>query len=153
MLMSTAKDSFHGTGISLFQSPTRSKMGTPQDIISLDLTGMEKQHLLPDHFAIVPVVTLKKEKVEVNESPKDAEVAKGHLSGAKAHENCWLEHAIKLLTKDKLDKADAIAWSAYHASLQTPSEDLLPALTQLLPLFQEKAATAAMIKHGMDMLR
>ena len=28
----TAKDSFHGAGINFFQSPTRSKMGTPQDI-------------------------------------------------------------------------------------------------------------------------
>ena len=108
---------------------------------------------MPDHFAIVPAVTLKKEKVEVNESPKDAEVVKGHLSGAKAQENCWLKNAIKLLTKDKLDRADAIAWSAYHACLQTPSEDLLSALTHLLPLFHEKAATAPMIKHGMDMLR
>ena len=114
---------------------------------------MEKKHLLPDHLAFVPAVTLKKEKVEVNESPKDAEVVKGYLSGAKAQEICWLEHAMNLLTKDKLNKADANAWSAYHASLQTPSEDLLPALTQLLPLFHEKAATAAMIKHGMDMLR
>ena len=86
-------------------------------------------------------------------SPNDVEEVKGHLDGAKAQENCWLEHATKLLNREKLDEADAIAWSAYHASLQTPSEELLPAITQLLPLFHEKAATAAMIKHGMDMNR
>uniref|UniRef100_A0A1X7V0I8 Uncharacterized protein n=1 Tax=Amphimedon queenslandica TaxID=400682 RepID=A0A1X7V0I8_AMPQE len=30
---------------------------------------------------------------------------------------------------------------------------MIPALNQLLPLFYEKAATAAMIKHGMDVIR
>lgn len=93
----TAKDSFHGTGISLFQSPTRSKMGTLQDIISLNDSTRMKKYLLPDHFTIVPAVTLKKEKVEVNESPNSVEVVKGHLDGAKT----WLEHAIKLLDKEK----------------------------------------------------
>ena len=76
----TATDSFHGTGISIFQSPTKSE-------------------------------------------------------------------------KANMDEGDIIAWSAYHASLQHPSDDIQPALTQLLPLFNEKAATSSMIKHGMDILK
>ena len=58
--------------------------------------------------------------------------------------------AIKLMEKEILDEGDAIAWSAYHASWQEISDLLEPAITQLLPLFYEKSATAAMIKHEMD---
>ena len=54
------------------------------------------------------------------------------------------------MEKEELDKDDILSWSAYHASLQNVSNDVQPALTQLLPLFHEKAATAAMIKHGKD---
>ena len=53
--------------------------------------------------------------------------------------------------KEELDKGDIVAWSAYHASIQDLSDDLQPTLTQLLPLIYEKAATASMIKHGMDL--
>lgn len=45
-------------------------------------------------------------------------------------------------------KKDYISWAAFHASLQ--SNPVNPsALVALLPLFYEKAATLAMIKHGM----
>ena len=43
-------------------------------------------------------------------------------------------------------------WAAYHASKQPSTEDP-PAVCSLLPLFYEKAATPAMIKHGMDVQR
>jgi len=52
-----------------------------------------------------------------------------------------------------VDKDDALALSAYHASLQNVSDDVQPALSQLLPLFHKRAATAAIIKHEMDVLR
>lgn len=68
-------------------------------------------------------------------------------------EECWIEHSLKVIEKEELDQGDIVAWSAYHASLHDVSDDLQPALTQLLPLFYEKAATASMIKHGMDVQR
>lgn len=47
-----------------------------------------------------------------------------------------------------------MAWSTYHASVKDDLPDVLPrAITQLLPLFNEKAATPAMVKHGMDVLQ
>ena len=39
--------------------------------------------------------------------------------------------------------------AAYHASRQPPMGDP-PALCALLPLFYEKSATPAMVRHGMD---
>ena len=43
-------------------------------------------------------------------------------------------------------------WAAYHASQQPPIEDP-PAVCMLLPHFYEKAATPAMVKHGMNVQR
>ena len=51
-----------------------------------------------------------------------------------------------------MEENDDIAWSAYYASQEEPSDTIFPALTQLMPLFYEKAASAV-IKHGMDMLK
>lgn len=58
-----------------------------------------------------------------------------------------------LMEKEVIEVEDVIAWSAYHALQESISDNVQPVLTQLLPLFYEKAATAAMIKHGMDMLK
>ena len=48
-----------------------------------------------------------------------------------------------------------IAWSAYYTSLKDENvpSDCCITLTQLLPLFNDKAATLAMMKHGINILR
>ena len=74
------------------------------------------------------------------------------LDEAKAKESSWVKHSLTLVEKEELARHDKIAWSACHALLQAPSEDP-PALCALLPLFYEKAATPAMVKHGMDVQR
>lgn len=150
----TAKSSFHGTGISLFQFPTKSNGGQLQIGISQrfkEVTGLN--HQLPEDFTTVPAVVLRKESVDVPKPPHDIRTVSGHLEKAREKENHWLEHAIQLIGKEELVRGDTVAWSAYHASLQDSPADLQAAITQLLPLFNEKAATAAMIKHGMDVLR
>ena len=42
---------------------------------------------------------------------------------------------------------------SYHTSLQDVSLDVHAALTQPLPLFYDKAAAPAMIKHGINALK
>ena len=149
----TATDSFHGTAMSLFQSPTKSNPGYPQDGIRLISLEAKKKIVLPDNYTVVPAITFKKDKIQVPKPLNKINAVVDHLEGAQAQERCWLEHSIKQIEKTNMDEGDIIAWSAYHASLQHPSDDIQPALTQLLPLFNEKAATASMIKHGMDMLK
>uniref|UniRef100_A0A1X7TUM9 Uncharacterized protein n=1 Tax=Amphimedon queenslandica TaxID=400682 RepID=A0A1X7TUM9_AMPQE len=126
----TAKGSFHGTGISLFQSPTVVNQGTCQE--KLTPTDSSKKYALPYYYTVVPPVAIK--RMTFNQ------------------EECWIKNSIKLLEKEVLKSDDKITWSAYHASLRSSSA-MIPALNQLLPLFYEKAATAAMIKHGMDVIR
>lgn len=97
----TAKGSFHGTSISLFQSPTNFKMGHLQEKIKLTSLEAKKRHVLPGDYTVVPAVALKKNSVMVPKPPNEIEVIEGHLRRAQAKENCWLEHAIKLMEKEK----------------------------------------------------
>ena len=74
------------------------------------------------------------------------------LSEAKCLETTWMKHASDLLHEEKLTNADAISWAAYHASRQQCAPQA-PVVGSLLPLFYEKAATPAMVKPGMDIVR
>ena len=55
----SANSSFHGTGISLFQNPTASKPGEDRPPVSLPTDG-NRSHHLPDCYAVVPAVELRK---------------------------------------------------------------------------------------------
>lgn len=148
----TAKDSFHGTGISLFQFPTVSNLGVTQDAISFPSADSKKNHHLPNSFTTVPAVALKASKVAVPQLSNALTPKEGMLVGAVSKEKSWLKHASQLLVKDEVEKGDTVAWSAFHASQQDDSAILQTTLTQLLPLFYEKAATTAMVKHGMNVV-
>jgi hypothetical protein len=75
-----------------------------------------------------------------------------NLAAAKAKEDRWVKHALPFLQKDRLAPDVKLAWAAYHASASSNIEDP-QVLSSLLPLFYEKSATPAMIKHGMDVQR
>ena len=66
-------------------------------------------------------------------------------------EDNWVQNSTLLLKKEQVEKDDAIAWAAYHASQKTNTHGL-PALCAMQPLFYEKSATPAMIKHGVDVV-
>ena len=145
----TSQTSFHGTGISLFQLPTKTRIGESRPPITIPPSGRNK-HSLPDSYASVPAVALKTSAIAV---PKcDVQPIQSCLEQAKSDEGRWVEHAVPLLDKEELTGGDTIAWATNHASLQPPTE-YPPAQCALLPLFYEKAATPAMIKHGMDVQR
>ena len=127
--------------------PTKSRPGESRTPIAIPPHGNEK-HSLPDSYASVPAVALKTTAVMVPEC--DVFPVESCLEEAIAKEQSWAEHALPLLGTE-LGSTDAIAWAAYHASMQPQVED--PALCALLPLFYEKSATPAMIKHGMDVER
>lgn len=146
----SAQGSFHGTGISVFQFPTFSKAGLCRDQLVIDQAHAEhKIHSLPEKYVIVPEVVCKSVELsvpEINNSDVSVDVE------ATKEEDRWIEHAIQLMQKDELQKSDSISWAAYFASRQSETTDPA-ALISPLPLFNEKAATFAMIKHGMDIQR
>ena len=67
-------------------------------------------------------------------------------------ETKWIENAVQLLAKNKFENGDNISWAAFHAAAQTDPVNPISVIA-LLPLFPEKSATIAMIKHGMEYLR
>ena len=96
----------------------------------------------------MPAVALLTTKVSAPQQLTVSVSQENQLENAQLKENSWLAHASKLLENHEVESGDTISWSAFHASLQDKLEDLSTSLTQLLPLFYEKASTAAMIKHG-----
>ena len=146
----TAKDSFHGTGISLFQFPTKLSTGYPRAQPTLKLLTTAKRNKLPESYTTVPAVVFKKESTavpDVSISVSSANASE-HFKKAILMECSWLEHAIKLIAQIEVEKGDSIAWAAYHAS-RCDVDTSCPTITQLMPLFYEKAASVAMVKHGM----
>ena len=57
--------SFHGTGISLFQFPTKEKLGESRTPVTIPPPNGAKHHSLPYHYAFVPAVALTTTKVPV----------------------------------------------------------------------------------------
>ena len=68
-----------------------------------------------------------------------------YIDEAKSKEIAWLQQAVRLLKKCQLERPDTVTWAAYNAPL-AEADTIKPALSQLMPIFYEKAA---MVKHGM----
>ena len=142
----TATDAFHGTAISLFQFCAESNIWQLQSI-ELSSSAEIKNRNLPEEYTTVPAVFLKKENVSVPKSSNRVTAATKCLEEAKLKEVAWLHHAVQLLKKCHLECGDAVTWATYHASLADGST-IEPVISQLMPVFYEKVATAAMV-HGM----
>ncbi|CAB3987893.1 Hypothetical predicted protein [Paramuricea clavata] len=142
----TAASSFHGTGISLFQLPTISNPGEERPPVALPPQGTG--HALPEEYATVYPVELNTSKAVV--PTRDMKEIVSCMAEAKRNEEQWVVHSLEKLDEESVTSGDTLAWAAFHASAQTEEDP--PALTALLPLFYEKAATPAMVKHGMDVI-
>ena len=128
-------------------------MGHYRERITLPSEDTNQQ--LPDKYTTVPAVALNQSKVKVPEHPDRTRRIVGDTVTAMKQEHNWLDTAVDILQKERLEKGDSIAWAAYHATHQDTSclTDIHPVLTHLLPLFYEKAATVAILKHGMDIIQ
>ena len=63
-----------------------------------------------------------------------------------------MEYSLGKLDEGSVSSSETVTtWASNHASTHTEEDP--PALTALLHLFYEKAATRAMVKHGMDVPR
>ena len=146
----TAQGSFHGTGISVFQFPTVHNSGICRDPIVIVPDKSVTDYSLQGSCTDVPAVTCKvKELVLPLDKCSDFN---GHLEEAKAEEMKWIENAVQLLAKNKFEDGDSVSWAAFHAATQSDPVDPISVIA-LLPLFPEKSATIAMVKHGMEYLR
>ncbi len=64
----------------------------------------------------------------------------------------WLQHVF--VSSNTEAGSSNVSWSAFHASHEDSASSDLPTTTScLLPLFQEDAATVAMVKHSLDIIK
>lgn len=151
----TAKDSFHGTGISLMQHPSHEFAGHDRGVAVINQTPSSAKTVAPlpqKYTSVLPAAFKTKEfnvpAVQGPVRPTDLHVA----TKATEAEWKWLDTVMAALKKQMLEKTDWISWSAYHASIQ---EAVIPpaAINALLPLFLDSAHSVAMIKHSMAIVQ
>ncbi len=149
-----SQQSFHGTAISLAQSPTLETPGQTRQKVSIDSKQKKAsiRQSLPPSFSIVPAVAM------TNKEPRVPFVAGEILPetvllwDARDKERAWLSNARNSIGKDDVEEDDYISWAAYHAS-NLPPQTHPKSIVSLMPLFYENAHTPAMLLHGMHVVR
>ncbi|EDO43913.1 predicted protein [Nematostella vectensis] len=152
----TAKDSLHGTGISLFQHPSAVLPGTVQAPIRMNNDSSDKSVVreLPASYTDVPAVDGTSPRMQPTASRVPLKSNEEDYHRSIADEYSWLEHTWAKVDSDSaLDGSAQVSWASYH-SHQPSSEPLLSAvITALLPLFPDQAKSVAMIKHSMSVIK
>ena len=147
----TAKSSFHGTGISIFQHPSDDNDGFERgDLILGNRPSSRQVSSLPDTYANIRPAYLKTKPTPPN-TPTTILKLPDHeyLEESLQCEYEWLN--VVHLTDTDLD-FENISWSSFHSS-KNRGPSVKVSLTSLLPLFHEQAHSVAMIKHSMDKVK
>ena len=144
----TAKDSFHGTGISLIQHPSSSNDGVVRGNTTISHSCSKTIAQLLSFYAGVPPVTSGVKGSSVPTSSVTSLERKDYITHTQ-REYKWLENGIE---EDSVGSRMDSSWAAYHAKLQ-PTHDSVITPTALIPLFHENASLVAMIKHSMDVVK
>eukprot|EP00733_Pompholyxophrys_punicea_P001379 Pompholyxophrys_punicea_v1_NODE_671_length_1479_cov_2.714888.p1 type:complete len:200 gc:universal NODE_671_length_1479_cov_2.714888:729-130(-) len=116
--------------------------------------GHRKLHCLPDSYTVVPEVVCKdmlNPPARYYESVANVNI----IEDAIKQENKWFDSIKHTLNKtsDEIKHNDyRLTWSSFH-SFNDKSMLKRPALIGRLPVFTEKAATHAMVKHGMTIIQ
>ena len=144
----TAKDSFHGTSISMFQVGAIKDGVEQREKIQIPPQGSISD--LPESYTVVPFVERETHRLKVPWRPKAFDTHNSVSSDEMEREFTWLLKSSKLC-QGTIEKGDKVMWAAFHAESQrsTPA----PCFQGLFPLFHEKAATLPMVKHSMDVIR
>lgn len=154
----TSKDSFHGTGISLFQIPTEGKFGRVREFsanYSDADSGSRSVPDLPENYKNVRTVILSKKNP--HHSQCSSEISETLILPNQIHkywlnEKHWLNNVHRLTTLNKTDVTGMldISWAAFHASHQHNTVEV--GLCSILPLFHQESTSVSMVRHGMDIV-
>jgi len=133
----TAKDSFHGTAISVVQHPSDRVCGIYRGVNVKDgnVVQQRRVRVLPASYTNVQPVVL--------QSNDNASTVTKELD--------WFNNVKSLCGRDKLNNEEFMSWAAFHASLQ-PSTVQQADIVALLPLFLEHAHSPTMVPHGLDVI-
>ena len=114
----TATDSFHGTGISLFQHSVAYNEGVSRDIVAIETTTSSKAiDSLPQSFTTIPPLILPLSTPEVPRQDDELMGSGLFLPNGFQGEREWLENVFEKLNQGELQNNEYISWAAYHASM------------------------------------
>lgn len=146
----TAKSSFHGTGMSLFQHPSPDSRGEDRILPQTQRSGTKSKKVpsLPEYYTNVPPASFG----QSNPVPVSSESV-GHSQLVLPNHLCleyqWLQ---KVCLSMDTEEAVSLSWPAHHASMErNPHFEI--SLSAMMPLFPESAHSVAMIKHAMDLVK
>ena len=156
----TAHDSFHGTGISLFQQqPSVQVPEVCRPRVSLDqamATGTKSVVELPESYSQVPPVVLPTKNPLVPEVQSNMRRDGQIVAQAIEDEFKWLEDVKETVSDERegLPQNKTISWSVYHSHQSGKEEtNADSAISSLLPLFADQAKSAAMICHSLNIIK
>ncbi|XP_041473700.1 uncharacterized protein LOC121422610 [Lytechinus variegatus] len=114
-----ARDSFHGTGISLIQHPSHTNEGQQRGVVVIGQNVSPNKSVvpLPSEYTSVPPVAIRKQHFTAPAVEGPAKPP--HLLAAEAavrEEYLWLRLVTETLQKKSIN--DWVSWSAYHADMQ-----------------------------------
>ena len=140
----TATISFHGTSISYHQHITESSKDRPKFILSDQNYDIK----LPESYSVVPCL----DEIVTKAEPPKLTVFHPHFDGSEEikKEDDWLKDSQRMLAIPFIENLK-MSWAAHHAD--NFKGEVTPCLTGLVPIFDEKAASASMMRHAMSTVK
>ena len=135
---------FHGTCITIHQHPTPES--TNQQDFELSDQGYKIE--LPSVYTNIENV----ESVDqVNAPPKTVTFPRFDFQTETEKEMQWLSQSQQIMRKTSIDSGDQVSWAGFFSQFE-PACTVEPAITGILPLFDEKSTSPAMLKHALKII-
>ena len=151
----TAHDSFHGTGISLFQHPSAENPGTAKAPIAIShaVSSSKSVCQLPEAYTEVAPVIAPAKHPQVSATTINIQPDGGVFNHSFKDEVKWLENSNKVIcNQDTLKEEKVVSWGAFQSRVLS-SSPTASAISALLPLFPNQAKSIAMIRHAMEIIK
>ena len=140
----TANDSFHSTGISLFQHVTTNELGISRERTPLtkheSAAGTKKVIALPESYTQVPPASLPNKNIPVPNMPQQQTEDGDNINTAFAEEFNWLQNVNSIILAESLENETRFSGAAYHCAegLTQKAISASSAVSALLPLFPDE---------------
>ena len=151
----TAQDSFHGTGISLFQHLSAENPGTIRTSIDIShaVSSSKSVCKLPEAYTEVAPIIAPAKHPQVSATTVNIQPDGGTFNSSFKNEVKWLENSSNVIcNQERLKEEEVVSWGAFH-SRDLSSSPTASAISALLPLFPDQAKSIAMIRHAMDTIK
>ena len=135
----------------MFQNPSATRPGIPREML-LEGATQKRAAQLSESYTIVSLTSLQNKNLVI---PETTVKISGHhpaINHAYKKEYEWLEVVKKTFENRNSEIAKNTSWAAFHAS-ELSNVNVIPSITALLPLFCEGAHSAAMVRHGLDVIK